>query len=55
MEFTFVTDYDQKALTTLAKVLRKTTRRTSSIISRAICGTFVAMMLTNKELLRIKG
>ena len=47
MEFTFVTDYDQKALTTLAKVLRKTTRRTSSIISRVvICGIFVAMMLS---------
>lgn len=45
MEFTFVTEYDQKALTTLAKVLRKTTRRTSNIISRAICGIFVAMML----------
>lgn len=45
MEFTFVTEYDQKALTTLAKVLRKTTRRTSSIVSRAICGTFAAMML----------
>lgn len=45
MEFTFVTDYDQKALTTLAKVLRKTTRRTSSIVSRAICGAFFVMML----------
>lgn len=45
MEFTFVTDYDQKALTTLAKVLRKTTRRVSSIISRVVCGAFVVMML----------
>lgn len=45
MEFTFVTDYDQKALTTLAKVLRKTTRRTSSIIFRAILVAFVVMML----------
>lgn len=45
MEFTFVTDYNQKALTTLAKVLRKTIRRASSIIFRAVTGAFIAMML----------
>ena len=45
MEFTFVTDYDQKAFTALARVLRKANQSVMSIVSRAICRTFLAMML----------
>lgn len=45
MEFTFVTDHDQKSFTILAKVLRKTARRASSLRTRVICGILIAMML----------
>lgn len=45
MEFTFVTDHDRKSFTALARVLRKTTRRASSITSSVIGGVFIAMML----------
>ena len=37
MEFIFVTEYDQKAYTAMAKVIRKTTRSTMSMILRAAC------------------
>lgn len=45
MEFVFVTDHDQKAFTAVAMVLRKTVRRTMSMVIRVIGGIFVAMLL----------
>ena len=36
MEFIFVTEYDQKAYTTIAKVVRKTTRSAMSMLLRAV-------------------
>lgn len=49
MEFTFVTDHNQKSFTILAKVLRKADHNAMSIISRAISyairGTLIAMLL----------
>ena len=45
MEFVFVTDHDQKAFTTGAMVLRKTVRRSLSIIIRVIGCIIVAMLL----------
>lgn len=46
MEFTFVTEYDQKTYTTVAKVLRKTFRMWGSLILRAFCLYFVAMTIS---------
>ena len=45
MEFVFITDHDQKAFTTVAKVLRKTVRRSLNIIIRVIGCIMVAMLL----------
>lgn len=45
MEFVFVTDHDQKAFTAVAMVLRKTVRRTLSIIIRVVSCIFVALLL----------
>lgn len=43
MEFVFETDYDQRALTAMARALRKTLRRKSSLLSHILGLVIVAM------------
>ena len=59
MEFTFVTDYNQKAMTTMARVLRKTIRKKRNLRSHIfgwvviVLGVFLTWDGLNMDFRRI--